>query len=100
MIPDSVTSIEQGAFLFWELVPYVEIQAITPPTLANSNAFNNQNNAPIYVPDESVEAYKTSWSTLASRIFPISDKDNTYTKDEIDLMIGDIDTVLDSILGV
>jgi hypothetical protein len=93
VIPDSVTSIGVAAFRSWVLVPYVEIQAITPPTLASSDAFDNQNNAPIYVPDESVDAYKTAtnWVDLASRIFPISDKAD---------VIGDIKSALDAILGV
>jgi len=76
VIPDSVTSIGYTAFSGWSLVPYVEIQAITPPTLADSGAFAFQGNAPIYVPDESVAAYKaaTNWVNLASRIFSINDK--------------------------
>ena len=76
VIPDSVTYIGEQAFIGWLLVPYIEIQAITPPTLANSNAFSNQNNAPIYVPDESVDDYKeaTNWVNLTSRIFSINDK--------------------------
>jgi hypothetical protein len=76
VIPDSVTSIGRYAFLGWGLVPYVEMRAITPPTLVNANAFTNQNNAPIYVPDESVDDYKTAtnWVNLASRIFSINDK--------------------------
>ena len=75
VIPDSVTSIEYNAFKNWELVPYIEIQAITPPTV-HITAFTGQNDAPIYVPDESVDDYKTAeiWSYLADRIFPISDK--------------------------
>jgi hypothetical protein len=78
------------------------MRAITPPTIASSYVFDGQNNAPIYVPDESVDDYKTAtnWVNLADRIFPISDKDNTYTKGEIDLMIGDIESALDAILGV
>ncbi len=76
VIPNSVTSIGEQAFLSWQLVPYVEMKGTTPPTLANSNAFSNQNNAPIYVPDASVTAYKTAtqWVNLASRIFSINDK--------------------------
>ena len=76
VIPDTVTSIGNYAFASWQLVPYIEIQAITPPTLASRFAFNNQNNAPIYVPDESVDDYKaaTNWVNLASRIFSINDK--------------------------
>jgi hypothetical protein len=76
VIPDSVTSIGSNAFRYWQSVPYIEIQAITPPTLASSDAFDNQNNAPIYVPNESVDDYKTAtnWVDLASRIFSINDK--------------------------
>ena len=76
VIPDSVTIIRANAFDSWELVPYVEIKRITPPTLANVSSFDNQNDAPIYVPDESVNDYKTAtnWVTLASRIFSINDK--------------------------
>ena len=102
VIPNSVTEIGFGAFYNWSEVPYVEMKGTTPPSLVQSDAFGNQNNAPIYVPDESVDDYKTAtnWVDLASRIFPISDKDNTYTKGEIDLMIGDIESALDAILGV
>jgi len=52
------------------------MRATTPPTLVNINAFGNQNGAPIYVPDESVDDYKeaTNWVDLADRIFPMSDK--------------------------
>jgi len=76
VIPNSITSIGSGAFFGWLLVPYVEIQSITPPTLVNANAFDGQNNAPIYVPDESVDDYKTAtnWVELADRIFSINDK--------------------------
>jgi hypothetical protein len=76
IIPSSVTSIGYQAFYNWQLVPYVEIQAITPPTLASNNAFTDQNNAPIYVPDGSVNAYKTAtnWVDFAYRIFSINDK--------------------------
>ncbi len=76
VIPNSVTSIGTTAFYNWILVPYVEIQAITPPSLASTSAFDNQNNAPIYVPDESVDDYKnaTNWVDLADRIFSINDK--------------------------
>ncbi len=78
VIPDSITSIGQYAFKGWQLVSYVEIQAITPPTLSGSSAFDGQNNAPIYVPDESVDDYKeaTQWVDLADRIFPISDRNS------------------------
>ena len=77
VIPSSVESIGSYAFRYWGLVPYIEIQRIIPPTLASANAFEGQNDAPIYVPDESVEAYKTAtnWVDLADRIFSINDKE-------------------------
>lgn len=77
VIPNSVTSIDALAFWNWGLVPYIEMKGTTPPTLASANAFGNQNNAPIYVPDDSVDDYKTAtnWVDLANRIFPISSKE-------------------------
>ena len=77
VIPSSVTIIAAQAFIGWTNVPYIEIKATTPPTLSNINAFNNQYDAPIYVPDESVNNYKTNpnWMPLEYRIFGISEKD-------------------------
>ena len=47
--------------------------AETPPTLnTNTNAFDNTNNCPIYVPENSVDAYKAAWSKYASRIVGVS----------------------------
>ena len=53
----------------------VTINAITPPTLANSNAFDSINNYPIYVPSASVNDYQseTNWSSLATRIQAITE---------------------------
>lgn len=50
------------------------IRATTPPTLG-SGVFDNTKNCPIYVPDASVDAYKsaTNWTTYASRIKPLSE---------------------------
>lgn len=69
-IPSGVTSIGQRAFQYCSGLTSVTIQATTPPTLANANAFANTNNCPIYVPSASVNAYKsaTNWSNYASRI--------------------------------
>lgn len=78
-VPSSVSSIGQYAFANCRSLSSIVMLPITPPTLANSNAFNNTNNCPIYVPDASVAAYKAAnnWSSLASRIFPISDMPTT-----------------------
>lgn len=69
-IPDSVTSIGREAFAFCSRLTSVTITAIVPPTLNYADAFNNTNNCPIYVPAESVDAYKSAsgWSNYASRI--------------------------------
>ena len=50
-------------------------RATTPPSLGNTNAFSDTNSCPIYVPDASVEAYKTAtnWNTYADRIKPLSE---------------------------
>lgn len=98
-IPDSVTSIGEYAFsdafatvivgtgvtsigtsAFAEIssigaieINSVTIQATTPPTLGTS-AFNSFKRYPIYVPAESVDAYKaaTNWSAYADRIQAIA----------------------------
>ena len=68
-IPSGVTSIGYNAFWNCTSLTAVTVNATTPPTLG-SYAFNNTNNCPIYVPCNSVEAYKTTtgWSNYASRI--------------------------------
>ena len=68
-IPDSVTSIGYSVFYYCSGLTSVTIQATTPPSLG-SNAFISTNDCPIYVPAESVDAYKkaTNWKTYASRI--------------------------------
>ena len=79
VIPGSVTAIGVHAFRHWGLVPYVEMKGATPPALITSGVFDSQNEAPIYVPDESVAAYKTAinWEFIANRIFPVSQKDDS-----------------------
>ena len=68
-IPNSVTEIGYQAFYSCTGLTSVTIQATTPPTLI-SEAFYNTNNCRIYVPAESVNAYKNAenWSELAKRI--------------------------------
>ena len=71
-IPNSVTIIGDYAFDSCTSLTSVTVNAITPPTLG-SKAFDYTNNCPIYVPCESVEAYKAAsgWSSYASRIHGI-----------------------------
>ena len=94
-IPDSVTYIGSNAFYYCKLTSVtissgvtfignngfgycseltsITVEATTPPSLGSNNVFNGST-CPIYVPSESVEAYKkaSNWSTYASRIQPIS----------------------------
>lgn len=72
-IPSGVTYIgggyNKGTFQNCISLTSVTVKATTPPGLL-SYSFNNTNNCPIYVPAESVNAYKAAsgWSTYASRI--------------------------------
>lgn len=70
-VPSGVTTISSYAFEGCSNLTGITINAVTPPTLDNANAFNNTNNCPIYVPCESKQAYKTAsyhWTSLSSRI--------------------------------
>ena len=70
VIPSSVTSIGNYAFNYARNLTSVTVLATTPPTLGSSVFNAYQNDYPIYVPAESVEAYKSAsgWSDYASRI--------------------------------
>ena len=69
IIPSSVNSIGNGCFYNASNLISITSLAITPPTLG-VEVFTGINNCPIYVPAESVEAYKaaTNWSTYAANI--------------------------------
>lgn len=64
-----ITSIGTMAFADNPLLESVYVRRTTPPTLS-TGAFDNTNNCPIYVPANSVNAYKTAnnWSSYSSRI--------------------------------
>ena len=73
-IGSGIASIGGGAFHYCKNLSSITIEATTPPTLG-SNAFGaTSSNLRIYVPSESVEAYKSAsgWSNYASRIQAIS----------------------------
>ena len=69
-LPETVTFIGYMAFYKCVNLTHITLHSITPPTLANVNAFNDTNDCPIYVPAESVNAYKGAqyWSHYADRI--------------------------------
>lgn len=72
-IPATITSI--GDFAFFDGIKSdgtVICHAIAPPT-AGSQIFHGFNGS-IYVPDESVDAYKTkeNWTSYANMIKPLS----------------------------
>ena len=69
-IPDSVESINRYAFAGCSSLASITVNATTPPSLA-SHALDDTNNCPIYVPEDSVDAYKSAWPDLASRIYAI-----------------------------
>jgi hypothetical protein len=71
----AVETITNMAFANCTALGYIIIDNAVVPTLSHSNAFNQTNNCPIYVPDASVDAYKAAanWSTYASRIKPLSE---------------------------
>lgn len=75
-IPTSVTSIGESAFRYVGTTTKkatFTFESITPPTLVNNNMLTIGRTEAIYVPAESVEAYKTAqyWDNYESRIFAI-----------------------------
>ena len=70
-IPDSVTSIGSSAFNNCYGMAEYHFKSTTPPTLSNTNAFQNiPSDCVIYVPAGSLEAYQnaTNWATYASKM--------------------------------
>ena len=68
-IPSNISSIGDGAFSDCSGLTSITVDRATPPTIG-LNVFGNTDKYPIYVPSESVDAYKaaTNWYSYASRI--------------------------------
>ena len=73
VLPSTLSYIHDATFMNCTALLYVVCNATTPPTLSGTSAFQNTT-CKIYVPDDSVTAYKaaTNWSTYASRIFSLT----------------------------
>ena len=69
VIPSNISSINNYAFSGCTILTSITVESATPPTLGYG-VFDSTNNCPIYVPSESVDAYKAAskWSSYASRI--------------------------------
>jgi hypothetical protein len=101
-IPNSVTSIENLAFTGCIGLTSITIHATNPPTLGNANAFDSTNNCPIYVPVQSLDAYKTAtnWSSLASRIQPIPSEGLSFTVTSNKAILQGIGTCTDTFIVI
>lgn len=77
-IPTGVTDIGNKAFYECTGLVSITVRSTTPPTLEISAydntvyVFDETNNCPIYVPEASVNTYKSAWSKYSSRIQAIT----------------------------
>ena len=76
-IPSTVTSIGGSAFEqnnVYASTRWAKCLAVTPPADCDRFTFTSKATYKIYVPDDSVDAYKaaTNWSTYISRIFSLT----------------------------
>lgn len=75
-IPSSVTKIGDNSFGYCTSIKFYHIKPTSPPTISNMYVFYSiPDECPIYVPDNSIEAYKTAsgWAELADHIKPESE---------------------------
>lgn len=88
--PATITSIGSQVFRYVTTLEQVIVRATTPPSL-DSLAFQNTNDTfIIYVPDASLEAYKTAvnWSAYADRIHPLSEIEGDNGVIKYDGLVG------------
>lgn len=74
-LPNTISSIGDNAFRGDSALKAITVEALTPPTLGSNVFYATSSDLLIYVPDESVEAYKTAtgWIDYADKIKPISE---------------------------
>lgn len=72
-LPSSITSIGDSAFQECSGLYTLTCNATTPPTLGNLALSNTNTNLKIYVPSDSLNAYKNAsgWSNYSNKIYPI-----------------------------
>ncbi|WP_455592939.1 hypothetical protein [Bacteroides sp.] len=75
VVPDGVNRIEGDTFYMCRKLKEIAIKATIPPTMVNLRLTDLPADFAFYVPDESVEAYKTAsgWSAFADHIKPMSE---------------------------
>jgi hypothetical protein len=71
-LPNSLSSIGNYVFYQCSKLKKIVCHAITPPSLQSYSLSGVDWGVDFYVPDESVDAYKTKWSKVASSIYPLS----------------------------
>ncbi len=72
ILPSSINTIGSDAFYDCSGMISITLRAINPPALGDK-AFHNANGCKLLVPAESVQSYKDSWSSYASRIEALSE---------------------------
>lgn len=75
-LPAGLTYIGSGAFDNCTSLESLTFQGATPPTL--EEGYSIPGNFPIYVPEESLAAYRQAWPGLAQRIWAIGSTPETY----------------------
>ena len=73
-MPETLTSIGDGAFYGCSNMYEVVLNGSTPPTLSSDSHAFDGSTCTIYVPSSAVDTYKTAtgWDKYASRIKPIN----------------------------
>lgn len=74
ILPNTIISIGWTAFAYCKSLKTFIVLASTPPRIQSDTFRSTNSTFIIYVPDESVEAYKaaTNWVAYANRILPLS----------------------------
>lgn len=83
VFPSSVTNLRNGVAQAPRL-RWVIVLATNPPSV-NSGAFGSTGNCKIYVPDESLTSYKSSWTNHTSRLKSLKDFPTDFPDDAEEL---------------